>query len=223
MKVLLIEDDIRLAGYLIASLNEHGFIVSHIASADDLVQSLTESHPADVILLDRLLGGFDSKQDLPRVREKWPHASILILSAISTPNERTELLNMGADDYLGKPFSTSELIARIRASLRRTTAPAGNYVQLGNLVVDLIQRSISVDGHAELLPSKEFQLLRTLIQKPGRIWSKNELLDYVWGQAPDVGTNVVEATVANLRKKLQELYARVNIKNMRNSGYWIEE
>lgn len=223
MKVLLVEDDSRLVGHLIPSLKDHGFVVNHVHNLEGLGSALQESGLVDVVILDRMLGSSDSKNSLSQIRERWPNASIVVLSAISTPNERTDLLNMGADDYLGKPFSTSELIARIRALLRRIAVPVGNYVQMSNLVIDLVQRTIAVEGTAEVLPAKEFLLLRALSQKPGRIWSKSDLLDYVWGQAADVGTNVVEATITNLRKKLFDLQANVAIKNMRNSGYWIEE
>lgn len=222
MKLLLIEDDSKLSDHLATSLKEHGFFVTIIPTAKALSDCLMDPIQADFIVLDRLLGSVDTKSFFSRVKSKWPHAPILVLSAISTPNEKIDLINLGADDYLGKPFSTGELIARIRALIRRTTSTNTNYHLVGNLIVDLMKRSISVGERAETLSAKEFLLLRALSNESGRIWSKNDLLDYVWGQASDVNTNVVEATVTNVRKKLQDLGSSITIKNMRNSGYWIE-
>lgn len=227
MKLLLIEDDTKLAEHLVSNLREHGFFVTHLPDQSSLESALEVSSRYDVVVLDRLLGTFDSKVLLPKIRERWPQAPVLVLSAISTPNERTDLINLGADDYMSKPFSTQELVARLRATLRRTAAPttayATNYASIGNMIVDSVKRIISVGDATTSLPAKEFLLLRTLTQEPGRVWSKNELLDYVWGQASNVETNVVEATIANLRKKLTEVGANASIRNMRNAGYWVEE
>jgi DNA-binding response OmpR family regulator len=224
MKLLLVEDDAKLAGHLSANLREHGFLVSLLSDEPEL-QALIDDPPPriDVIVLDRLLGSHDSKESLPAIRRRWPRTPILILSAISTPNERTELLNLGADDYLGKPFSTQELLARIRALLRRGSAPAGAYLKVGDLILDSVRRVMSVGDASEALPAKEFLLLRALCQEPGRIWNKHDLLDYVWGQAATVETNVVEATVTHLRRRLSDLGTPVSIRNMRNAGYWIAE
>jgi len=222
MKLLLVEDDSKLADHLATSLKEQGFCVSVVSTARDLTEYLNVSVEVDLVVLDRLLGRIDTKVFFARIKSRWPHAPVLVLSAISTPNERIDLINLGADDYLGKPFSTGELIARIRALVRRTAAVNTNYRQVGNLIVDLMKRSVSVGERSEMLPAKEFLLLRALSNESGRIWSRNELLDYVWGQTSDVNTNVVEATVTNIRKKLQDLGSSTTIKNMRNSGYWIE-
>jgi DNA-binding response OmpR family regulator len=223
MKLLLVEDDARLAEHLSESFKNHGFVVDHVSNQEDLDSAIAVKNQVDFVILDRLLGAHDSKDSLPKIRKRWPATPVLILSAISTPNERTDLINLGADDYLGKPFSTQELIARVRALLRRNSVPAGVYLQIGNLIIDSVKRIISVGSSVETLPAKEFLLLKTLAQESGRVWSRNELLDYVWGLNVDVETNVVEATIANLRKKLGDIHAQISIKNMRNAGYWIEE
>lgn len=221
MKLLLIEDDKKLSEHLSESLKEHGFLVSQATTKEELTLTLRSSQRFEVIVMDRLLGSFDTKGLLQEMSEKWPESPKIVLSAISTPNERTDLLNLGADDYIGKPFSTQELIARIRVQLRRSSVPAGNFIQVGDLIIDSLRRVISVGDRAETLPSREFALLRTLAVDPSRIWSKEELLDYVWGQASNVETNVVESTVTNLRRRLEDLGANVSIRNMRNAGYWI--
>lgn len=221
MRLFLIEDDLKLAQHLCDNLKDHGFHTTAFSSHQEVVEVLNSPLRPDFIVMDRLLGSADSKQLMPDIRKKWPQVPIIILSAISTPNERTDLLNLGADDYLGKPFSTQELIARIRALARRSSTPVNNYVQVGNLVIDSMKRIISVNDKAENLPTREFTLLHTLAIDPTRVWSKEELLDYVWGQSTNVDTNVVESTIANIRKKLKDLDATVSIKNLRNAGYWI--
>lgn len=223
MRILLIEDDERLASGLVEALREQGLFVEHVTSEAE-VRSYLETHaPTDAVVMDRLLGSFDAKALLPLLRNKRPSASILVLSAINTPNERTELLDLGADDYIGKPFATHELIARLRAAARRISKPSLQHVKVGNVILDLIGHTISVDGDVVVLPSKEFTVLRALCQQMGRVWSKNELLDFVWGQNSEAETNVVEATITNLRRRLANAGANVSIRNMRNAGYWLEE
>lgn len=222
MKLILVEDDFLLADHLKSSLNDQGFAVTHVSSPSALQKQVENSGPVDVIVLDRLLGNYDAKEALPQMRKTWPTTPILILSAISTPNERADLIDMGADDYLGKPFSTHELAARIRALLRRNGTAPTRYLSVGNLVVDSMERVISVGERMETFPPKEFLLVRTLIQEKGRIWSKSDLLGCVWGQSAALETNVVESTIANLRRKLSDLGAKVQIKNTRHAGYWID-
>lgn len=224
MKLLLIEDDAKLVEHLIENLRDNSFMVSTATTADEINLYLESSNSFDVIVLDRLIGSTDSKVFLPAIRKKWPTTPLLILSAISTPNERTELLNMGADDYVGKPFSMQELVARIKVLLRRSTpVQASNFIQIGNLIIDTMARTISVGQRTENLPAKEFLLLRAMSQDTKKIWSRNDLLDYVWGQSTSIETNVVESTITNLRKRLTDISANVIIRNMRNAGYWIEE
>lgn len=221
MKILLIEDDTTLVSHLSESLKEQGFITTVATSSQELAEILESPFWPDLILMDRLLRSFDTKEFFPRLRQKWPSVPAIILSAISTPNERTDMLNLGADDYLGKPFSTQELMARIRVQLRRNSSSQSGFLQVGNLIVDSMKRVVSVGEKSEALPAREFAVVRTLAQDPTRIWNKEELLDYVWGQTSSVETNVVESTIANVRRKLEVLGADVSIRNMRNAGYWI--
>ena len=222
MDLLLVEDDAKIAKHLISVLREQGFDVKHLSDHVEVQRVLHESSSVDMVVLDRMLGTFDAKELVPQIREKWPATPILVLSAISTPNERSELIDMGADDYLGKPFSTQELISRLRALVRRRASTDVYFLKVGDLVLDLVKRIATVASAVVHLTPKEFLLLRALCQERGRVWSKNDLLQHVWEQNVDVDTNVVEATVANLRKRLSEIGAEVKIKNARNSGYWIE-
>jgi two-component system OmpR family response regulator len=223
MKLVLLEDDTKLANLLIQSFKEIGFYTDHASNFQDFKKLLKSATQIDFMILDRLIGSEDTKNIIGDIRKDFPSVPIIVLSAISTPNEKTDLINRGVDDYLGKPFSSQELIARIRALLRRTSVPAQNYIQIGNLIIDSTKRIISVESRNELLPAKEFLLLHTLSQEKGRVWNKSDLLDYVWGQMADVETNVVEATIANIRKRLSDIGAHATIKNARNVGYWIED
>lgn len=222
MKLLLMEDDTKLSQHLSESLGRQGFLVSPLGTKDELLERLRSPARYEVIVMDRLLGPSDSKAYLADIRQKWPSAALIVLSAINTPNERAEALDLGADDYLGKPFSTKELTARIRALLRRTSAPPENYLRVGNVILDSMRRLVSVDTRSETFPNREFALLRALAAEPAKVWSRAELLDSVWAQNLDIETNVVESTVANLRRRLNDLGADISIRNLRNTGYWIE-
>lgn len=222
MKLVMLEDDRRLAGQVAPDLRRQGFHVVLLETAAELRELIESAPMVDFFLLDRLIGSFDSKELLPLVRKRWPSTPILVLSAISTPQERTEVLNLGADDYLGKPFSTSELQARIRALVRRMKSAPSNYLAVGGMIIDVGARTISCHERHLALPEKEFLLLRTLAQEEGRVWNKSDLLDYVWGVESTTETNVVEVTVANLRKRLAQVGANVSIRNLRNAGYWLE-
>lgn len=222
MRLVLIEDDLKLSEHLSESLKSQGHSPLVLQDQEELENWLASSLKPDLIVMDRLLGGFDTKVLLPAMKKRWPSTPVLVLSAVSTPNERADLIDMGADDYLGKPFSTNELFARLRSLSRRSSQTSGQYLRVGNLVLDTVKRVVCVEERAESLPGREFLLLKTLADDPQRIWSKEELLDYVWGQDVFVETNVVESTITNLRKKLAGLGAGPTIRNLRNAGYWIE-
>jgi DNA-binding response OmpR family regulator len=221
-KVLLVEDDERLAQHMAKLLLQEGIASVIIGTAVDLDGSLNSKELPSVIILDRLLGTFDTKLSLPAIKRRWPEVPILVVSAINTPVERAELLNMGADDYMGKPFLSQELVARIRALSRRFSAGTEAYRKIGNVILNMNKRTLSVGDQVEQLPAKEFLVLKTLSDDIGRVSSRNELLDSIWGSSLFADTNVVESTMTNLRKRLDALNSSIKIKNMRNAGYWIE-
>lgn len=221
-RAFLVEDDKKLGSYLVEAFKNEGFVVTWATQSLELEQALEGNAPYNLFLLDRLVGNSDTKHSIERIKQKWPESPILILSAINTPNERTELINLGADDYVGKPFSVQELVARAKALLRRPTVTELKNIQIGNTLIDVLMRTISVDGRTETLPSKEFLLLKTLCSPQGRVFRKDDLLDQVWGVSPLAETNVVESTIAHLRRNLEEAGSSLKIKNMRNAGYWIE-
>ena len=220
--ILILEDDDKLRAHLHKALVSEGYLVTQIASISELSYLINNGQGFDLLILDRLIGQEDSKKFIPNLKQKWPSSPILILSAISTSVERTDLLDMGVDDYVGKPFSISEVVARVRALLRRITGPAPVHIVIRNTVVDIVNRHVIVDSRPLVLAAKEFLLLKTMAQTLGRIYNKSELLDTVWSSSPDVETNVVEVTISNLRKRLATHGSEISIKNSRNLGYWIE-
>lgn len=223
MRILLAEDDAKLRTHLTNTLYQQGISVAAVSTQSELEAATRGNVIFDAFIIDRLLGSFDTKYLLPKLRENHRKTPVLILSAINTPNERTDLIELGADDYMGKPFSTRELLARIRALQRRSSRSSSEYLMIGNTVVDTVRRFVSVNGKTEALPAKEFLLLKTLSEEPGKIWSRIDLLECVWNNCATAATNVVESTVTNLRRKMQHLGSDLKIKNMRNTGYWIED
>lgn len=222
-KVLIVEDDEKIASHVAKLLQEEGWRTHVLDSTLSLNEALlARSDPYSLIILDRLLGRNDTKDHLKEIRSKWPEAPILILSAINTPLERAELLNLGVDDYIGKPFLNQEFIARVRALTRRAKSPLEKYRTIGNTVLDLERFSIQVGGKEESLPQKEFALIKLLTKEPGRVLRRDDLLAVIWGEGISVESNVVEATITHLRRRLEACGSSIKLKNLKNVGYFVE-
>lgn len=224
MKLLVVEDEESVARYLEQSLRDLQFQVSHCRNLEALDKYLENSHESapTVIILDRLLYGKDSAPRIPAIKKMWPMTKILVLSAVGGPSEKSKILDSGADDYISKPFSIDELGARIRVLLRRPHESSSPVVSLGNLVLNPLSQLVEVDGQRLELSRKEFLLLALMMQNPSRVFSRIQLLDRIWDIHNDVESNVVEATIKNLRKKLDASKANVRVMSKRFMGYWIE-
>jgi DNA-binding response OmpR family regulator len=219
-RILLVEDEKALRDHLFQTLWEEKFDISVSSTYAELLRLIEarEKH-YDVIVMDRLLYGRDSSKLIGDIKKGSPNTSILIISAIGTAVEKASVLGMGADDYLSKPFDPVELIARIRVLLRRSVPK----FSLANVTLNLETRAMVVDGKDVALTNKEFVLLKTLVEVPGKVFSKATLYKRVWDMSTEVDSNVIEVTVAKLRGRFKDANAKIRIKNMRNIGYWVEE
>lgn len=220
-RVLIIEDEEVLRDHLVSLLDVEGF-TSSICSSVPEIDRLLEEQPVknfDFILLDRLLNGRDAGPKIPEIKKNFVGSRLMVVSAINTPSEKASLLDLGADDYLAKPFDGEELVARVRALLRRNLT----MTHFANLHLNLEDRKLFVDESEIHLTNKEFLFLKTLLQEPGKIFSKNYLYEKVWEMSPDVESNALETTITKLRRRLEEAGASAEIRNSRNVGYWIEE
>lgn len=218
MKILLVEDDDKIRSFIIKGLKEQGFTVD--ASEDgDTGFSLASTNHYNVILLDIMLPGRDGLSILKNLREQQNNVPVIMLTARTNLNERLEGLNLGADDYLCKPFFIEELIARIHAVSRRASGDAVNILQFRTLTVNLISREVKVDQTLIDLTAREFNLLTLLLRSPERVYTRTQILEHIWGYDFDPQTNVVDVYIRRLRNKLAEVSSSPMIQTVRGVGY----
>jgi DNA-binding response OmpR family regulator len=220
MKILIVEDELKLSRSLERGLTAEGYVVD-VAYDGDSAETLASASSYDLVILDWMLPGkYDGPALIKLWRKRQEQMPILMLTARSTIGDKVLGLNVGADDYLQKPFSYDELLARIRALLRRPKAHVGNILRTTNLGLDLIAKSIVYKGKPVRLTAKEFQLLEYLLTHKSEVISKDQLLDHVWTDEARVQYNTVETFVANLRKKIGP--GETVIKTIRGHGYKVE-
>lgn len=202
MRILVVEDEVKIAKSLEKGLTSEGYIVD-VAFDSDAAATLADANSYDLVLLDWMIPGNLDGPGLIKVwREKGEQAPILMLTARTTIGDRVVGLDAGADDYLPKPFSFDELLARVRALLRRPRAHGGNILKSGDLMLDVVSKTAEVKGRVTHLTSKEFQLLEYLLRHKGEVVSKDQLLDHIWADEDRVQHNTVETFIANVRKKI---------------------
>ncbi len=218
MKVLLVEDDRKISSFIKKALKEQGFLVDSCENGDD-GYTLASGQSYDVILLDIMLPGRDGLSILRGLREKKITVPVIILTARSALQERVEGLNLGADDYLSKPFYLEELLARIRAVTRRATGDQLSLIQAGHLRVNLITREVMIGKEKVELTAREFNLLELLMRSPGRVFTRTQILEHVWGYDFDPQTNVVDVYVRRLRSKVDLKPDASIIETVRGVGY----
>ncbi len=201
MKVLVVEDEKRILQFVTKGLEEAGFSVDGCERGDDgLLLATTQQY--DAIILDIMLPGRDGLSVLRQIREKKNAVPVILLTARTALDERVEGLNLGADDYLTKPFYVEELIARLHALGRRATGQSLTVLQAGEIVVNLVTREVKNNGGDVRLTAREFALLEYLMRSPGRVFSRTQILEHVWGYDFDPNTNLVDVHIQRLRKKL---------------------
>ena len=213
--VLLVEDDSSIGNLLRAYLTRQGYRVLWVRSGEEALAELGR-HPVRIVLLDIGLPGIDGFDVCREVRSR-SRVPIVMLTARDEEPDRVAGLEVGADDYIAKPFSPRELVARMKAVLRRSEQPAESRVlTLGDVTLDRDAREVTVDGRALDLTPKEFDLLAYLMEHRGIVFSREQLLDSVWGLAYHAGTRTVDVHVAQLRRKLAP---RDLILTVRSAGY----
>jgi len=222
MKILVVEDERKIASFIKQGLTEQGFTVDLCSNGND-AYTLATTQSYDVIVMDIMLPGRDGLSILKAIRTRKQTVPVILLTARSAPNERVEGLNLGADDYLTKPFYMDELIARIQAVSRRASGEALSLVQVGDLVINLLTREVRRGKRALELTAREFNLLELLMRAPGRVFTRTQLLEKVWGYDFDPETNLVDVNIRRLRKKIDESEPVPLIETVRGVGYRIQK
>jgi two-component system, OmpR family, response regulator len=218
MKVLFVEDDKKIVSFVKKGLKEQGIVVDTCEDGEE-GYALATGQAYDVILLDIMLPGRDGLTILRQLREKKNTVPVILLTARSALNERVEGLNLGADDYLSKPFYIEELFARIHAVTRRASGQSLSLLQDGDLVVNLISREVKTDAGTVELTAREFNLLGLLMRSPGRVFTRTQIIEHGWGYCYDPQTNVVDVYIRRLRSKIDRDPDHSRIETVRGVGY----
>jgi two-component system copper resistance phosphate regulon response regulator CusR len=221
MKILIVEDEQKTGDYLKQGLSEAGFVTDLARDGvDGLHLALTGDY--DLVVLDVMLPRLDGWQVLREIREKGKHLPVLFLTARDQVEDRVKGLEFGADDYLVKPFAFSELLARVRALLRRGRTSEPDVLQVADLELDLLRRRVSRAGKRIDLTAKEFALLELLLRRQGEVLPRSLIASQVWDMNFDSDTNVIEVAVRRLRAKIDDDFEPKLIRTVRGMGYVLE-
>ena len=218
MRILVVEDEKKLATFLRRGLMEENLTVDLLYDGDEALEQIL-TRPYDAIILDIMLPRRDGLSILREMRRQHNNTPVLLLSARGNVNERVEGLNLGADDYLPKPFSISEVVARLRALLRRASGERATLMQVADLSLNVVSREAIRAGAKIELTNREFALLEYLMAHAGRIVTKTALCEHVWEHHFDTGTNVVEVCIQRLRRKIDEGHEPKLLHTIRGAGY----
>jgi DNA-binding response OmpR family regulator len=219
VRILIVEDDKKIALFIIKGLKQAGFAVDHAANGEDgLHLALTGTY--DLAIIDIMLPVLDGLTLIEEIRRQKINIPIIILSAKHSIDDRVRGLQTGSDDYLTKPFSFSELLARVHALIRRATGVAeSTRLAAGDISINLLTREVERAGRKVDLQPREFALLEYLLRNTGRVVSKTMILDHIWGYNFDPQTNVVDVLVCRLRNKLDRAFDEKLIQTVRGIGY----
>ena len=219
MKILVIEDDKKTASFIVKGFKEAGFSVDHVSDGDDGFHMVTVNN-YDALIVDIMLPGIDGLSLIELIRKKQISTPAIILSAKRSVEEKVRGLQKGGDDYLTKPFSFSELLARVHALIRRASFTEDTSVlKVGDLNVDLPSRRVERSGKTFDLPQREFILLEYLMRNRDRVVSKTMILEHVWDYSFDPGSNVVDVLLCRLRNKIDKDFPVKLIHTVRGAGY----
>ena len=218
MRVLIVEDELRMASLIRRGLLREG-LSADIAERGEDALWMSAAHDYDAIVLDVLLPGIDGFETCSRLRGRGVWAPVLMLTARDSIEDRVAGLDTGADDYLVKPFAFAELLARLRALVRRGQAERPSVLQVGDLVLDPATRHVRRGTHEIELSAKEFALLDTFMRRPGEVLSRLHLLEHAWDFAYENRSNVVDVYVRHLRQKIDVPFGLRTLETVRGAGY----
>ena len=214
MKLLVVEDEQRVASFLVKGLRANGYGVEWVSTGHDALRRAADPDVC-MVILDLGLPDLDGLEVLESLRKRGATVPVLVLSARGRVDDRVKGLDLGADDYLAKPFAFEELLARIRANLRPRADVSAGVLRAGGISVDQVRHEATVGGRTFSLSAREFALLQAFVGHPSQVLSRQELLSMAWDMDFDPGTNLVDVYVGYLRRKLGEAL----IETVRGSGY----
>lgn len=219
MKVLVVEDEKQIAAFVQKGLEEQGFLVEVTHDGNE-AYLLATTRQYDAIVLDIMLPGRDGLSIVSNLRKRKNTVPVILLTARSELDERIEGLNLGADDYLTKPFFVEELIARLHSIVRRASGDQHTVCQLGDVAVNFVTREVKRGTETVRLTAREFNLLEYLMRAPGRVLTRTQIIEHVWGYSFDPETNLVDVYIQRLRKKLRGSSGEDDIiETVRGVGY----
>ncbi len=222
MRVLVVEDEVKMASLIRRGLTEEGLAID-IATDGESALWMAAATAYDAIVLDVMLPGIDGFETCRRLRDDGIWAPVLMLTARDSVDDRVAGLDGGADDYLTKPFSFAELLARLRALTRRGSVRRPTVLTVGELRLDPASRQVWREEHEIFLSSKEFAILETFMRRPGEVLSRYQLLEHAWDYDYENRSNVVDVYVRYLREKVDRPFGKASIETVRGAGYRLRE
>lgn len=220
-KILIVDDEVDLLDILAYNLSKNGYEIDTARSGEEALETIARNPSAySLILLDVMMGGINGFQTALKLREKGDDTPVIFLTALDTESDLLHGFSVGADDYISKPFSVKEVIARVKAVISRSPHKSGT-INIAGITIDRNTKSVSVSDETVNLTKTEYQLLLTMAQEPGRIFTREELMDRVWGDGCFVEARTVDVHITRLRKKLG--HAGESIVNRSGYGYCIKE
>lgn len=222
MKILLAEDEVDLNNVVTRYLKKNGYSVDSVLDGEEALDYL-EYGEYDLVILDIMMPKVDGFEVIKKLRDKGNHTSVLMLTARDSVDDKVKGLDLGADDYIVKPFDFNELMARIRAVVRRKYGNSSNRLVIGDLILDTSEKSITRAGKQIELTGKEYEVLEYLMQSKNRILSRDQIKEHVWDFDYEGDSNIIDVLIKNIRKKIDIETGKQIIYTKRGLGYVIKE
>ena len=222
MKILLAEDEVDLNNVVTRYLKKNGYSVDSVLDGEEALDYL-EYGEYDLVILDIMMPKVDGFEVIKKLRDKGNHTSVLMLTARDSADDKVKGLDLGADDYIVKPFDFNELLARIRAVVRRKYGNSSNKLVIGDLILDTSEKSVTRAGKQIELTGKEYEVLEYLMQSKNRILSREQIKEHVWDFDYEGDSNIIDVLIKNIRKKIDVEAGEQIIYTKRGLGYVIKE